>query len=102
MWINGGRFLMYPDIIKSSQACIVYAQEKGQWPSQKEWNVYAYKYGYYNAATLSRLGIWDDLQALSALNNSKTAIATRPPSDKVGGFFCHLLLQIETNPCKEI
>ncbi|MBP2635326.1 MAG: hypothetical protein H6Q72_1233 [Firmicutes bacterium] len=67
---------MYPDIIKSSQACIVYAKETGHWPSQKEWNVYADKHGYYNAVTLSQLGIWDDLQALSALNNNKTAMAT--------------------------
>jgi len=67
---------MYPDIIKASHACIVYAQEKGNWPSQKEWDVYAVNHGYYDAVTLSRLGIWDDLQELSALNNNKTAIAT--------------------------
>jgi len=73
---------MYPDIIKSSQACIVYAKEKGQWPSQKEWNVYAYKHGYYNAAKLSRLGIWDNLQALSALNNSKTAICCHGSTER--------------------
>lgn len=67
---------MFPNIIKSSQACIVYAKKTGQWPSKKEWNIYADQHGYYDARTLDQLGIWDDLQELSVLNNNKTAIAT--------------------------
>lgn len=59
---------MIPDIIRSSQACIMYAKEKGYWPSYKEWDMYAYKYGFYSAEKLSCLGIWDDLQKLSVLN----------------------------------
>lgn len=59
---------MIPEIIRSSQACIVYAKEKGQWPSPKEWNAYAYKHGYYSVEKLSSLGVWDDLRELSALN----------------------------------
>ncbi|CQR71603.1 hypothetical protein SOV_03960 [Sporomusa ovata DSM 2662] len=58
---------MYPELIKSTQAFIMYIKEKRCWPSHEEWNAYAYKYGYYDAEKLSRLGIWGDLRELSAL-----------------------------------
>lgn len=51
-----------PDVIKTAEAVEKYAQDKGYWPKQKEWNQHAAKQGFYSAETLTYWGLWDYLQ----------------------------------------
>ncbi|MBP2658055.1 MAG: lexA2 [Firmicutes bacterium] len=51
-----------PDVIKTVDAMEKYAQEKGYWPKQKDWNQYAAQYGFYSAGTLLYWGLWDYLK----------------------------------------
>lgn len=88
---------MNPDMIRTSKACIAYAKENGHWPSHKEWNVYAFKHGYYTAETLSYFGIWDALQAqlgsatgqvneaeiITSIIGKKPKVLKNPPKNKV-------------------
>jgi SOS-response transcriptional repressor LexA len=51
-----------PDVIKTVEALEKYAEEKGHWPKQKDWNKYAAQYGFYSGGTLLYWGLWDYLR----------------------------------------